>query len=99
MENREFIIRALSQMLAPRLFVLSGDKPSEMGFPFADTEDEVNERIERQFNPINYWSEKAQEIAEAIVDTLEAGGNLSGFDIDKIVRRSAVWAEKWQPCQ
>lgn len=97
MEHRDFLVSALSQMIAPRLFVLSGDNPAEMGFPFADDEPAFKERLARQFDPISFWSAKAKEIAEAVVDTIESGGKLDSFDVDAIIKKSADYAQKWQP--
>jgi len=83
-------------MLAPRLFVLSGDNPSDMGFPFADDEDAFKERMSRQFDPITFWTEKATEIAAAIVDVIYAEGDIPEIT-DSLIERSAAFAKKWQP--
>ena len=96
MDNRELLIAAIAQMIAPRLFVLSGDIPDEMGFPFADDETSFNERVERQFSPVAFWTKKATEIATAVVDVLYPSGG-EPEATDELISRSAKFAEKWQP--
>ncbi len=96
MENREFLVAALTQMIAPRLFVLSGDSPAEMGFPFADDREALDERLERQFNPVDFWTGKAREFAEGVVDVMYRGSEVPP-PCDLLTARSAEYAEKWQP--
>jgi hypothetical protein len=97
MEKRELLIGAITQMLAPRLFVLCGDKPEEMGFPIYDTKEEVDDHLARQFDPVTYWTDKAREIAAAIVDTIDHGGTGDEFDGDRLIAKSAEFAAAWQP--
>ena len=97
MTERDLTVASIAQMIAPRLFVLCGDRPDEMGFPFGDLKSDVEQRLERQFSPVQYWTKQAEEIAEAIVCVLEQSGELSQFDIDRLIAASAKWAEKWQP--
>jgi hypothetical protein len=86
MTNREILIEALTQTIAPRLFKLSGDKPDEMGFPIYDTPEEVDDHLSRQFDPVAYWSNKAREIATSLVNIVEAGGvDTSEFAYNKAV--------------
>lgn len=96
MTDRELLVKALAQMIAPRLFVLSGDEPASMGFPFADDEKSFEERLSRQFDPITFWTEKATEIAEAVVDVIYADGDIPDIT-DAMVKRSAAFAAKWHP--
>ena len=96
MTNRELMIRALTQMIAPRLFVLSGDNPEDMGFPFADDEEAFEEWLKRQFDPVTFWTEKASEIAEAVVDVIYPEGDVPEVT-DALIERSADFAEKWRP--
>lgn len=94
---KEYLIRAITQMLAPKLFVLCGDKPEEMGFPIYYTEAEVEDHLARQFDPVSYWTAKAEEIATAIVDVIYAGGEVGELDADLFVAKSAEYAAAWQP--
>jgi hypothetical protein len=96
MNNKQILVEVLAQMIAPRLFVLSGDNPAEMGFPFADDENALEERLARQFNPVSFWTEKATEIAEAIVDVIFTDTIIPEIT-DAVVARSAAFAKKWQP--
>lgn len=74
MKQREEVIELLAQTIAPTLYLLSGDKPSEMGFPIEDSKEAFDERMERQFNPVEFWLDKARKIAGSLVVVLEAGG-------------------------
>jgi hypothetical protein len=86
MTNREAFVAAFAQTLAPKLFALCGRKPEEMGFPIYDTEAEVNDHLEQQFSPVEYWTNKATQIAEGLATAFEAGGvDLSVFDYDAAV--------------
>ncbi len=96
MESREFLVSALTQMIAPRLFVLSGDNPAEMGFPFAEDRASLDERLERQFSPVDFWTGKAREIAEGVVDVIYRGSEVPP-PCDLLTARSAEYAMKWQP--
>jgi hypothetical protein len=96
MNNKQMLIATLTQMIAPRLFVLSGDNPEEMGFPFADDENALKEKVVRQFDPVAFWTEKATEIAEAIVDVIFTD-TIIPETTDAMIARSAAFAEKWQP--
>lgn len=86
MTNRETFVAMLAQTLAPKFFEISGDVPEEMGFPFGDSKEDFDERMERQFNPVDYWTAKATEYAEGLATIFEAGGvDLSSFDYDAAV--------------
>lgn len=74
MNNREKLIELLAQTIAPRLFKLFGKPPEEMGFPIYDTKGEVEEHLQRQFNPVEYWTDRAREIAVSTLTIMEAGG-------------------------
>lgn len=90
MSNREITIELLAQTLAPRLFKLFGKPPEEMGFPIYDTKEEVDEHLERQFNPIDYWTARGREIAVSIFKIIEAGGAaLPELDIDAMCEAAA----------
>lgn len=86
MTPRETLIAALAQTLAPKLFEISGDRPEEMGFPIEDSKEAFDIRMERQFSPVEYWTNEATRIATAIVDIIEAGGvSVELFDFEKAV--------------
>ena len=86
MENREILIDAITQTLAPKLFELCGTPPEEMGFPIYNTKEEVEGHLQQQFSPVEYWSEKAANFATGLVDALEAGGlAVADFDYDAAV--------------
>ena len=86
MSERENLVAALTQMIAPRLFILSGDDPKTMGFPFADDKDAFAVRMSRQFDPVTFWTEMAEEISEAIVDVIY-GDSKVPFVVDELIER------------
>lgn len=84
--KREVLVEAITQNIAPRLFKLSGDNPAEMGFPIGDSKEDFEDRLARQFDPVTYWTEKAREIANSLVNIMEAGRiDFSPFDYDAAV--------------
>ena len=96
MNKEELMVSVITQMLAPKLYTLSGDNPAEMGFPFADSKELFDERMARQFDTVAFWTEQAQEIATAIIDVIYHDGKPPTVT-DEIVERSAGYALKWQP--
>ena len=90
MTNEEEIIEVLAQTLAPRLFELSGDNPAEMGFPIEDSKEAFEERLQRQFSPVEYWTKQARALAVIVVDLLHAGGaSITDLSIEDMLKQAA----------
>ena len=70
----EMTTNLLAQTLAPRLFKMFGVPPEEMGFPIYDTKEEVADHLEKQFSPVEYWTDRGREMAASILRILAAGG-------------------------
>lgn len=82
MTNRETFVAAFAQALAPKLYELCDNK--EARWPFGDTREEFEGNVDKLFNPVGYWTDKATEIAEGLATVFEAGDvDLSVFDYDK----------------
>lgn len=90
MDAREMLIELLAQTIAPRLYQLCGQKSEEMGFPIYDTKEEVDDHLERQFNPVGYWLTKAREIADGVIRIAEAGGvKTEDLNLDAMIAAAA----------
>ena len=87
MTPKEQTIELIAQTLAPRLYQLCGEKPEEMGFPIYETKSEVDDHLERQFNPVEYWMGQARRMAESIIRIIDAGGGqLDNLNIDAMCK-------------
>ncbi len=87
MDNRERFVELIGQTLAPRLYDLFGTPPEEMGFPVGDSKADFEEQVERQFNPIEYWTARGREIGQAVLNILEAGGvSVADADVDAMCK-------------
>lgn len=90
MTNRKNMIELIAQTLAPRLYKLYGQRPEEMGFPIYETQEEVDEHLARQFDPVEYWLGKGREIGSSIIAIMEAGGTtFENVDFDAMCKAAA----------
>ncbi len=87
MTSDEQFVELIGQTLAPRLFDLFGTPPEEMGFPIGDSKEHLNELLEKQFNPVEYWTEEGRKIGRSVLNILQAGGvDIQGSDIDAMLK-------------